>query len=423
MPTLNVANAANLVNGIPQTWDRMVNAQSDRDSILGKLTGPDGSMAPFWEKEDLTKVPSDRINFTGWQRLIGKATTGTATLQGSEEKAQVWTDVVIVTHRRHATAIDKFALKVTQGATVERLGRLMADWYARQTDDDMIDQVLNTDTNQTIYANGRAARANLAAGDVLDLIEFKRARTAAQRFGVREWQQSRVGRMNFPVYGMMLSEIDYYQLTSEDNFRQDVRLAQERGSTNAIVSGKVDMLDGVVLFPWAQVSPGDGMYGTFLRPEARLAADISSSATTVTAGPTTAVTNVDYWKYFPDAAATQTILIDSEQMTYTGVVGSTPGDSSLASVTRGTGGSTAAAHTAGALITMRNISKVILFGRGAGARAWAQRMQRTGQVYDYGKEIGVGVDWIYGVKGTERNDGTLANLIVLECFSPNPSTV
>ena len=58
------------------------------------------------------------------------------------------------------------------------------------------------------------------------------------------------------------------------------------------------------------------------------------------------------------------------------------------------------AHTAGALITLRNISKVLLFGQGAGCRAWAQRMARTGQVYDYGKEIGVVVDYIYGGKGT-----------------------
>ena len=421
MPTLSLANATDLANGIPQTWNKAVNLQADRDSIMGKLTGPDGSRAPFWDKEDLTKVPGDRINFVGWQRLIGKVTTGTSTLQGSEEDAQVWTDVVTVSHRRHATAIDKFALKVTLGASIARLGQLMADWFARRTDDDMIDQILNTDTIQSIYGGGKSSRANVGAGDTLDLLEFKRLRTAAWRFGVKEWQMSRVGRMNFPVYGCMLSEVDYYNLTQDDNFRQDVRLAAERGAGNPILSGKVDMVDGVILYPWAQVSPGDGMYGTFLRPEARLAADITSSATAVTAGPTTAITNVDYWQYFPDTGA-RTILIDSEQMTYTGTAGSNPGDRSL-TVVRGAGGSTAAAHTAGALITFRNISKVLLFGMGAGCRAWAQRMERTGQVYDYGKEIGVGVDWIYGVKGTERNDGTLANCLSLEVWSPNPSTV
>ena len=98
MPTLSLANATDLANGIPQTWNKAVNLQADRDSIMGKLTGPDGSRAPFWDKEDLTKVPGDRINFVGWQRLIGKVTTGTSTLQGSEEDAQVWTDVVTVSH-------------------------------------------------------------------------------------------------------------------------------------------------------------------------------------------------------------------------------------------------------------------------------------------------------------------------------------
>ena len=425
MPTLQVANATELTNGIPQTWDRAVNEQADRDSILGKLTGPDGSRAPFWEKEDLTKVPGDRINFVGWQRLIGAGVSGTTSLQGNEEDAQVWTDVVTVSHRRHATAIDKYALKVTLGASVERLGRLIADWYARKTDDDMIGQVLNTDTIQTLYGSGKTSRANVSAGDTLDLLEFKRLRTAGWRFGLKPWQESKVGRMGFPKWGCMLSEVDYYALTSDDNFRADMRLAAERGMENPILSGALAEVDGVILYPWAQVAPGDGMFGTFLRPEARLAANINSSTTTVTAGPTTAITNVDYWQYFPDTTGggTVTILIDSEQMTYTPTTGSNPGNASLTLDSRGVNGSTAATHTAGALITMRNISKVLMFGQGAGCRAWAQRLQKIGQTYDYGKEIGVGVDWIYGVKGTERNDGTLANCMSLEVWSPNPSTV
>ena len=178
----------------------------------------------------------------------------------------------------------------------------------------------------------------------------------------------------------------------------------------------------MLLYPWAQVAPGDGMYGTFLRPEARLAATINNSTLTITAGPTTAITGVDYWQYFPDTGSVR-ILIDSEQIDYTGASGTNPGNASLTADTRGVGGTTAASHTAGALITMRNISKVYMFGMGAGCRAWAQRVQKIGQVYDYGKEIGVGVDYIYGVKGTERNDATLANCMSLEVWSPNPSTV
>lgn len=419
MATMNVAVSTDFnSNSIPAIWQKAVLHVADRMSISNRLVGSESSDAPIVEKEDLSKQPGDTIRYVIYNRLIGKVKTGTTALQNTEEKMTNAADSVTVALFRHATAFDKYAAKVVLGDLEAVAARNVGEWLARFLDDEFTDQVLNQDTPTILYGGDATTRAQLGPGDTLSASAFKRLHAAAQRRGVKEWQTSGKARMPFPVYGAIVNEIDAYNLANSDGFVQDFRLAANRGKDNPVLDGNLDMYNGVVIYRWSSVNPGDGMLGSFLRPEARLAATITSSGLTITAGPTSAVTNVDYWQYFP-TSGTNTLKIDEEQISYT----ATPGDSSLTVATRGANGTTQAAHTAGALITLNNVGKVILFGRHTAMRAWAQRPQRIKQDYDYDYERGRGIDFIYEVKGIEAADGTLANCVVGEFYSPNPSTI
>lgn len=422
--TLNLATKTSWDASIPEYWDRAVMMESDRQSIINQLTGADGSDAPVLQKMDLTKQAGDKITFSTLQRLLGKGVSGTTALEGAEENLVNGTYAVTVELFRHATAANDIARKEVLFDFPKIAGQRISEWHGRFRDDNLMDQVLNTDTIQTNYAGGKTSRGNLGPADTFNTRELKRLHVAARRRGVRKFRQTRKGPLPWPIFGAMISEIDYYQLIESDDFKQDMRLAQARGDKNPALDGDVDMYQDIILWVFGSVNPGDGMLGSFLRPEARLAATITASGTSVTAGPTTAVTNVDYWQYFPGAyvygpaiSGTHTVLIDSEQMTYTAA----PTDTTL-TVTRAAGGTPGVAHTAGALMTLNNVGKVLLFGVNFGLEAWAMPVTRIRQERDYGMELGIGVKWIYEVKGVENADDTLANCVVMETTAPNPNT-
>ena len=418
--TLNLATKTTWDALIPEYWDKAVYDESDRMSIVSKWTGPDGSDAPVLEKMDLTKQKGDKITFGSLQRLIGKGVSGATTLEGAEENIAVGSYNVTVELFRHSTAANAIATAEALFDFPTTAARKIADWLARFHDDDMIDQVLNqeTVTAVTIFAGDATSRANLGPGDLLIPKALQRSVIGAQRRGVREFRTLRGGMLPMPVFGALMSEIDYYNLVDDADFKQDVRLAQVRGDANTSISGSIDMYKGTMIWRWSSVNPGDGMTGTFLRPEARLAAAITAAATTATAGPTTAVTNVNYWKYFP-TTGTNTMLIDEEQMTYAAA----HGDRTSATLTRGTGGTTAATHSAGALITLNNVGKVLVFGKNFALRAWAQKPKRITQDRDYQFEMGIGIQWIYENKAVLNADANPANYLILETYSPNPSTI
>ena len=56
-------------------------------------------------------------------------------------------------------------------------------------------------------------------------------------------------------------------------------------------------------------------------------------------------------------------------------------------------------------------------------RAWAMRPKRIQQKRDYDFEHGIGIEWIYGLESVQWGDDTVANAVVLETYSANPSTV
>lgn len=409
---------------VPELWDTTMNYIADVTAIGSRLSGPDGSDAAIIEKTDLTKVPGDLIRFPMLGRLLATARSGQSELEGQEEDIPVGSFNVSVTYYRHATALDKITQKISQLRPSD-INRLVADWLARTLDDDWLNQVLNTETvtNVTFYAGGKASRATLQGGDVLTPRELDGVFFAAMRRGVTPFRMTRFGELPWSVYGTLLSDVDYYLLRGDTAYEQDVRLAAARGDRNPALSGVLDMYKGCLLYPIVGVNPGDGYLGSYLRPEARLAATITSSATSITVGPTTPVTNVNYGKYLP---STGTIRIGAEEMTLTANSSNT-----LTVSARGVNNTNATAHTAGDFITLRNLGKVFVFGKQAVLRGWAMKpsMDKAAvinitQKRSYGFEMGFGVDYLYGIKAVLANgDSQPRNYTILETSAPNPKNV
>ena len=368
--------------------------------------------------------PGDKITFTVLSRLVGKGVTAAATLEGSEEKLVVGTHAVTVDEVRHATAVDHIANVEAIFDYAKSSQRQLADWLTRYLDDQVLSQLVNTDldTATTMFAGGKTVRGDLGAGDLFVPQELKKLHMAAQRRGVQPFQETGTGKFMWPVYCAAISEADYYQLSSDPNFREDNRLAQLRGENNPVVSGYISMYQGTILAVFASINNGDGVVGSYLRPEAVLATALTvteASPTTITTGKRdgTQVANVDYYQYFP-TTGTNTLRIDAERITYTAV----PGDSTVAG-TRAAGGSVQAAHSAGALITLNNLGRILLFGRQMMMRAYSERPVPIRQVRDYEQELGLGIRFINGVKAVDAVDGSPRSAIVMETHAPNPSTI
>lgn len=428
----------NFTNLQPTIWAKSIIRIADRESFWTQLAGPEGSKAAVIEKRELIERPGATIRFSVTGRLNRKVNTGSSALKNNEEKMPFGSFTVTIGLRRTATARD-FMVDVT--SIVDFMADAwpaLKDWAKRDLDDQVFEELVNgagatTTEIKRLYANNRSSRPNLASGDVLTTVELMRLHNAARRRGVDPIQKVGRGMLSEPVYMVALSEADYYQLRADPDYKQDVRHAAVRGGSNPVFQGVVtDMYQGMLLFIHGGINNGDGKLGSYLRPEAELMAAINSSTTTVTAGPSatgSAITNVDYWGYMPDTTSggvesdgTHVIRIDSEDMSYTPTTGSTPGDSSL-TVTRNVKGTTAASHSAGALITLRNLGRVLAFGPECLMRAWARMQERNSELEDYGNEIGVGIRYVNGVAGVQSTDSSFKNAVLLETWSPSVSTI
>ena len=425
MATLNVSiTGTEWVGTQPTIWDEALWEVSTRMSITDQLAGDEKSGAAIIEKFDLTKKAGQTITFTVIDPLIGEPVSGRTTLEGQEEDTNTTTFSVTVTHYRHATATDELSqiIDVFGRQWESKAAGMSGDWFARRKDDDWMDQTLNQDTITTLFAGNAANRNNIQPGAYLLPHELRRLGMLAEQRGAQPIKTFKTIKSTFPMYCALMSEVDYYNLVNDANFRQDVRLAEVRGGDNPAISGRINMYQGMLILRLSSVPASTGLRGTYLRPEARLRTALTAGATTISIGPATQKTGVDYGKYFSQTGSTQLLLVDSENISYTGAAATDPSNTGWATVARAANGTLAATHAAGAFITQNNLGKVLVFGKGVTMRAWALKPRRKHQERDYGFEQGIGIQWIYGLESVQWSDATVANAVVLETYSASPNT-
>ncbi|KKL79002.1 hypothetical protein LCGC14_2019180 [marine sediment metagenome] len=134
--------------------------------------------------------------------------------------------------------------------------------------------------------------------------------------------------------------------------------------------------------------------------------------TTITVGTNT---KADYTKFFP---STGTLRIDSEEITY-----SAKSVTTFTVDTRAQNGTSAAAHTAGALITLRNVSTQIGFGAEIAVRGWGMKPTPITQKEDYGFENGIGIKAIFGQIAVKDTSGNEKNYLLMKSYASNPGII
>lgn len=412
MSLLNSLTVSDLANAIPKHWDAKVRIDAARKSFWGKFVGKEGSDMPIIERMDFTKEPGDTINIQIASQLLQEGVTGDTTLEDSEEKFSLAQIQVLPDVLRHAVATNWKTKKQINFNAIEAIGNMLSSWCARRLDEDLFLELVTTHAPSTIYAGNATNLAAIGPDDTFGTEEIDRIKAALQRQGALPIRTVMDGKQEIDWYGIVISEIDEYQLKLDPVWQNANNNAGPRSyKDNRLFNGAIGCWNGVWVYTHTAVKYG-GRLGSYLRPEAVVYTAAASGDTTLVVGSSA---SVNYTKFFP---ASGTLLIDGEQMSYTGKT-----FTSFTGLGRGANGTTAAAHAKGALITLNNVASVIGFGAEIQARAWGQLPTRITDVRDYGYEQGIGIMAYYGQRTIEDSQGNRPNAIIMKTYSPNPNSI
>lgn len=186
------------------------------------------------------------------------------------------------------------------------------------------------------------------------------------------------------------------------------------------------MYNGVIIYVHKAKKSANNIQGSPLRPEARV---YTTCAATGNIDFDVSTTYKDLGDFFSD---TGTIKIDNEEMTYTAITAGSGTGSTFQFVTtagRGANGTTAAAHTAGALITQRNVASAIGFGAEIAVRGWGMKPVpiTNGQDYKFPDGSwfinGLGVAAVFGQTVIKDSASVAPNYILMKTYADNPISV
>jgi hypothetical protein len=283
----------------------------------------------------------------------------------------------------------------------------------------MFSALINGASN-TIYAGDATSIATLGTNDTFGTEEIDRLKLALQRTAIPIRSEGPDGEEE-EYYGAVISEIDEYWLKGDAVWNQAQRDAGPRDySKNRLFTGALGIYNGMILYVHRAKKSANNVMGTPLRPETRLYSTVTNASTEFEFDIST--TYKDLGDFF---SSTGTITVDSEEITYTSITaGSGTGSTyRFAGCTRGANGTTAAAHTEGALITQRNVGNVIGFGAELAVRGWGMKPTPITQTFDYGFENGLGISAVYGQSVIKDSAGNAPNYILMKTYSNNPISV
>lgn len=354
--------------------------------------------------------------------LYGPGVTGESTLRGNEDKLSTSQFNVTVDWLRKAVAVTKKVKREVNFEVIQEARVRLSNWLARELDRQVFSQLLAV-SNNTIYAGNATSTATLGADDIFTTQELDKIKLALQRKGALPLSiEKKNGRM-VSRYGVVISEVDEFNLRGDDRWLDAVKQARARAEDNPIFSGEPVEWNGLLVYTLEGVKAAGCVQGTPLRPECVLYTDgagtaLTAIATTILVGGA-AQSNAGQQKQFTQFfGTTGTIQIDNEEITYTGKT-----YRSFTGCTRGANSTTATTHAEGSLITQRNISKQIAFGAEICAFAWGQQPKRIEDTDDYGFITGVGIETLYGVKEILDTASAAPNFLIMESYSKNPGTI
>jgi len=408
---INDTTTSDLDNAIPEHWDTRIRLDAIKSAFWGsRFEGKQGSKMPIITNTNFTKGPGDKIHFQTMTRLYGAGVTGESVLTGNEEKLSLGQYDLQVEWLRHAVGFNKRGTKRANFNAVTVAGQELSEWLARRIDDDMMTQLVSTESPSTIYAGNKSAEASLVSGDVFNADCIDRLKVAMLRKGALPFQVKSSGGSSLKYFGIVIDPIDAYNLRGDEAWWSAQRDAQSRGMDNPIFTGALGIYNGMIIYEFGNVG---SKQGTQLRPECALSANISASSSTITV-TLHGNTAFDATKHFSD---TGTIRIDNEEITY-----SSKSVYTFTVTSRGANGTAAAAHSSDAIVTQRNISTQIAFGSEIVVRGWGLYPRATKQVQDYGFTFGVGIEAVFGQIAVKDQAGAVPNYILMKSWAANPNS-
>lgn len=391
-----------------------------------RFEGKEGSRKPIIVNEDFTKKPGETIKFNVVSQLFSNGVTGETALTGNEDQLSLGQYTLTVDWLRNAVAYTKNLEKRVNFNIAQTIRTELSDWMKRKIDGSMFLSLISNASN-TIYAGDATSEASLGSNDHFGTEEIDRIKLALQRTAIPIRSEGPEGEEE-EYYGCVISEIDEYWLKGDSVWSQAQRDAGPRDySKNRLFTGALGIYNGVILYVHRAKKSGANIQGSPLRPELRL-------YTTAAAGDTEIIFDVvgtkkDLSEFF--SQTTGTLRIDDEEISYTSVTAGTLAGTTyrFAGCTRGANGTTAAAHTAGALITQRNVGNVIGFGAEIAVRGWGMKPVPITQGYDYkfpdGSyfENGLGIAAVYGQSVIKDSNSAAVNYILMKTYADNPISV
>ena len=417
MNAMNSDSDSDLDYNVPEIWEKRMRYDASRKSFWGNKKGSEGSEKPIIEKEDFVNQAGDVIHIQVMSELYGPGVTGESTLRGSEDKLGTAQFNISVDWLRKAVATTKKVKKEVNFEVFVEVRKRLANWLARELDAQVFSQVL-TNVSNTIYAGNATSSATLGEDDTFTTQEIDKIKLVMDRVGAIPISVEDESGMITNHYGVVISEIDEYNLRGDDRWLDAVKMAEIRSSKNPIFSGKPVEWNGVLVYTLRGVKAAGCVQGSPLRPETTLYGEHSAAATTITVGGAAQSNAGQQKQYTAFFGTTGTLTIGTEEMSYTAKTYRT-----FTTVTRGANSTTAAIHATGSLVTQRNVSKIIGFGAEICAFAWGQHPQRIEDKDDYGFITGIGIETLYGVKAIEDTDGNKPNFLVMEAYTKNPGSV
>lgn len=405
---------SDLDQAVPEIWQRRFRVDSARKSFWGKFFGAEMSEKPIIERTDFVNQAGDIIRIQVMSELYGPGVTGESTLRGSEDKLSLGQFTLTVDWLRKAISITKKVKKEVNFDTNVQIRQGLTRWWARERDAKVFGALLDDVTPNTLYSGDAVSSATISENDAFSTTQIDKIALELNAQGALPLSVSRNNGEETNHYGIVISDVDAYNLRGDQAWLQANREGHLRGEKNPIFSGAMGEWNGVLIYTLTGIRGAGCVQGTPLRPECKLSADITAVTTTITVG--TAYSNEgqqkEYTKFF---ASSGTITIGTEEITY-----SAKTYNAFTVTSRGANGTTAAAHSSGAYITQRNISKIIGFGAEICAFVWGQKPKQITESEDYQFITGIGIETLFGHAAIESSDGTYPNYLVMECYSKRP---
>lgn len=417
--TLNVTGVADVDNAIPDKWAPGVFLDGIDRAFWKKFMGKEGSRLPIITK-NLFAPKGDKTNnvvFNTISQLYSSGVSGESQLQGNESKLK--TGVFCVTPELHRNAVG-VTRKTTFQANfneIQTAGGLLKTWVNREISHQIFEQIKTDTVNQVDYANSRGSIDALTTTDKfgtteIDILWLSLFRQGALPVAVVPDHDGE----EIPCYACVISGVDSHNLKANTTWNQGKREAWSTAREQSpLLTRAFGKYGGMLVYVYEGVAGSEGM-GTALRPECQVYGTLSSAATTITVGSDS---KENLTRFFASAG---TLQIEDEFITYTGktnltFTGCTRG------VTVNSVGSTNVQHVDKA-VSERNVNTIVAFGAEAVFFGWGEEPIPIGQKYDYGMEVGIGIEGYWGIKcKKDKRFSRFPNIRQLKCYGANPGNV